>query len=94
MARAETSMRLASAADALTFGRLLHAFNAEFGESTSAAAAVHPRIGTRWSAAEETPILEPPGFLMRNYGGRTVLGNVIAHVACGAIVGGFAVGLY
>jgi hypothetical protein len=56
--------------------------------------AVHPRMGTPWSDAEETPILEPPGFLMRNYGERTALGNVIAHVAYGAIVGGFASGLY
>jgi hypothetical protein len=56
--------------------------------------AVHPRMGTPWSDAEETPILEAPGFLMRNYGERTVLGNVIAHVAYGAIVGGFAAGLY
>jgi hypothetical protein len=56
--------------------------------------AVHPRMGTPWSDAEETPILEPPGFLMRNYGERTVIGNLIAHVAYGAIVGGFAAGLY
>ena len=51
---------------------------------------VHPRMGTRWSDAKETPLLEPPGFLMRNYGERTVLGNLAAHVAYGAIVGGFA----
>jgi hypothetical protein len=56
--------------------------------------AVHPRMGTPWSDAEETPILEAPGFLMRNYGERTALGNLIAHVAYGAIVGGFASGLY
>jgi hypothetical protein len=52
--------------------------------------AVHPRMGTRWSDAEETPLLEPPGFLMRNYGERTVIANVLAHLAYGAIVGGFA----
>ena len=51
---------------------------------------VHPRMGTRWSDAKETPLLEPPGFLMRNYGERTVFGNLIAHVVYGAIVGGFA----
>jgi hypothetical protein len=51
---------------------------------------VHPRMGTRWSDAEETPLLEPPGFMMRNYGERTVTGTLIAHVVYGAIVGGFA----
>ena len=30
--------------------------------------AVHPHMGTPWSDAEETPILEPPGFLLANYG--------------------------
>jgi hypothetical protein len=56
--------------------------------------AVHPRMGTRWSDAEETPLLEPPGFLLRNYGERTVIGNLVAHLAYGAIVGGFAAHLY
>ena len=55
--------------------------------------AVHPRMGTPWSDAEETPILEPPGFMLMNYGRHTVLGTLIAHVAYGAIVGGFAAGL-
>ena len=52
--------------------------------------AVHPRMGTPWSDAEETPILEPPGFMLANYGRRTALATVIAHVAYGAIIGGFA----
>ena len=52
--------------------------------------AVHPRMGTPWSDAEETPLLEPPGFLLRNYGERTALGTVLAHLAYGSIVGGFA----
>jgi hypothetical protein len=50
---------------------------------------VHPRMGTPWSDAEETPILEPPGFLLVNYGRRTVIATLLAHVAYGAIVGGF-----
>jgi hypothetical protein len=54
--------------------------------------AVHPRMGTPWSDAEETPILEPPGFLLANYGQRTAITNIIAHVAYGAIIGGFAAG--
>ena len=55
--------------------------------------AVHPRMGTPWSDARETPLLEPPGFLLRNYGSRTLVATVIGHVAYGAIVGGFAAGL-
>jgi hypothetical protein len=52
--------------------------------------AVHPRMGTPWSDAEETPILEAPGFLLANYGRRTVGLTVVGHVLFGAIVGGFA----
>lgn len=55
--------------------------------------AVHPRMGTPWSDAKETPLLEPPGFMLENYGRRTAIGNLAAHVAYGAIVGGFASGL-
>jgi hypothetical protein len=54
--------------------------------------AVHPRMGTPWSDAEETPLLEPPGFLLVNYGRRTALWTLLGHVAYGAIVGGFAAG--
>ena len=52
--------------------------------------AVHPRMGTPWSDSEETPLLEPPGFLLENYGSRTAIGNLGAHLLYGAIVGGFA----
>jgi hypothetical protein len=52
--------------------------------------AVHPRMGTPWSDAEETPLLEPPGFMLANYGRRTVIWTFLTHVAYGAIVGGFA----
>ena len=55
--------------------------------------AVHPRMGTPWSDARETPLLEPPGFLLRNYGARTAAATIAAHLAYGAIVGGFAAGL-
>jgi hypothetical protein len=50
---------------------------------------VHPRMGTPMSAAAERPLLEPPGFMMLNYGRRTPLVMIVAHVAYGAIVGGF-----
>jgi hypothetical protein len=55
--------------------------------------AIHPRMATPWTDAEETPLLEPPGFLLRNYGAATAVVTVAAHLAYGAIVGGFAGGL-
>ena len=51
---------------------------------------VHPRMGSALSAADSTPLIEPPGFLMLNYGRRTPLVSLAAHTAYGAIVGGFA----
>jgi hypothetical protein len=50
---------------------------------------VHPRMGTGFDAAGSSPLLEPPGFMMLNYGRETPIVNVLAHVAYGAIVGGF-----
>jgi hypothetical protein len=47
-------------------------------------------MGSPLSAAASSPLLEPPGFLMRNYGSRTPIATLLAHVAYGAIVGGFA----
>ena len=49
---------------------------------------VHPRMGSVLSAADSSPLLEPPGFLMRNYGRGTPIVTLVAHVAYGAIVGG------
>jgi len=51
---------------------------------------VHPRMGSTLSAADNAPLLEPPGFLMRNYGRGTAIATVLAHIAYGAIVGGLA----
>jgi len=48
---------------------------------------VHPRIGTPETAANEIALIEPPGFLMRNYGRNTFLITLLAHIAYGAIVG-------
>ena len=50
---------------------------------------VHPRMATGFDAAGSTPLLEPPGFMLVNYGRETPLVTIIAHVAYGAIVGGF-----
>ncbi len=49
--------------------------------------AVHPRMGTGFTAAGEAPLLEPPGFLLVNYGRQTPVATLVAHVAYGAIVG-------
>lgn len=50
---------------------------------------VHPRMGTPFTGAGSSPLLEPPGFLLMNYGRRTPLVSLAAHIAYGAIVGGF-----
>jgi hypothetical protein len=50
---------------------------------------IHPRMGSPLTGANSTALLEPPGFLMLNYGPRTPIINVLAHIAYGAIVGGF-----
>jgi hypothetical protein len=51
--------------------------------------AVHPRMGTPFTAANEAPLLEPPGFMLLNYGRRTPLVTLAAHIVYGTIVGGF-----
>lgn len=51
---------------------------------------VHPRMGSTLSAANSSPLLEPPGFLMRNYGPGTAVVTLLAHIGYGALVGGFA----
>jgi len=48
---------------------------------------IHKRIGTPETAADEIALIEPPGFLMLNYGRSTFLVTLVAHVAYGAIVG-------
>jgi hypothetical protein len=50
---------------------------------------VHPRMGTPNTAADSSPLLEPPGFLLLNYGPSTPLVTMFVHVAYGAIVGEF-----
>jgi hypothetical protein len=50
---------------------------------------IHPRMGTSASSAADRPLLEPPGFMMLNYGRRTPVATLVTHTAYGAIVGGF-----
>jgi hypothetical protein len=48
---------------------------------------VHPRMATPDTAANDITLIEPPGFLMLNYGRSTFLVTLAAHVAYGALVG-------
>lgn len=50
---------------------------------------VHPRMGTHATSARSTPLLEPPGFMLVNYGRSTPLVMIAAHLAYGMIVGAF-----
>ena len=54
--------------------------------------AVHPRMGTPSSAADSSPLLEPPGFMLLNYGHATPMLTLLAHLGYGAIVGAFVAG--
>jgi len=47
----------------------------------------HPRMGTPDTAANDVTLLEPPGFLMLNYGRNAFLVTLLAHIVYGAIVG-------
>lgn len=46
-------------------------------------------MGTGFTAAGSAPLLEPPGFLLLNFGKQTPTATILAHVAYGAIVGRF-----
>jgi GNAT superfamily N-acetyltransferase len=62
---AQTPIRLASAADAPTFGRLLHAFNVEFGESTPDPDLIAERAAPLIDSGEVTVLFAgngPDGF--------------------------------
>lgn len=50
---------------------------------------LHPRMASPLTAADSSPLLEAPGFLLLNYGRQTPIVSLVAHVAYGAIVGGF-----
>jgi hypothetical protein len=69
---------------------LLHALFAGTALVNIILPAVHPRMGTGFDAAGSAPLLEPPGFMLVNYGRQSLVALVAAHVAYGAIVGGFA----
>jgi len=68
---------------------LLHAMFAGTALVNILLPAVHPHMGTPYSAADEAPLLEPPGFMLLNYGRATPIATALAHMAYGAIVGHF-----
>jgi hypothetical protein len=51
---------------------------------------VHPRMGTSLSSIETETLLEPPGFMMLNYGRGSPLAGLVAHLVYGTLVGGLA----
>src|ERR671936_2133652 len=50
---------------------------------------VHPRMASERSGPELHTVLEPPGPFGLNYGRETLVFTLLAHVAYGAILGGF-----
>ena len=50
---------------------------------------LHPRMASEHRGPEPTRALEPPGFLALNYGRRTPIIALLAHVVYGAILGAF-----
>lgn len=51
--------------------------------------AFHPRMASPLHGPEPTRSLEPPGFLALNYGRRTPIVALAAHVVYGIIIGAF-----
>ena len=47
---------------------------------------VHPRMGTPFSDATTVALLEPPGFLARNYGPQTATATLLAHILYGTVI--------
>jgi hypothetical protein len=71
-------------------GALLGALHAIFTATVLVAVllpVVHPRMATSDTAANEITLIEPPGFLMLNYGRGTFLVTLAAHIVYGALVG-------
>jgi hypothetical protein len=50
---------------------------------------MHPRMASEHAAPAATAQLQPPGFLALNYGTRTPLVTLAAHLLYGALLGAF-----
>ena len=48
---------------------------------------VHPRIATAETAANDIALIEPPGFLLLNYGRNSFIVALVAHIAFGIVIG-------
>jgi hypothetical protein len=48
---------------------------------------VHPRMASTGSGPPTTAVLEPPGLLALNYGVRTPVVTIAAHIAYGIVLG-------
>jgi uncharacterized membrane protein YagU involved in acid resistance len=51
--------------------------------------AMHPRMASEQQGPTPTRQLEPPGFMALNYGRRTPLSVILAHLVYGGILGAF-----
>ena len=49
----------------------------------------HPRMVSEYYGPTPNRRLQPPGFMALNYGRRTPVVTIVAHIAYGAIIGGF-----
>jgi hypothetical protein len=50
---------------------------------------IHPRMSTEHDRPTPTRMLEPPGFMGLNYGRKTPISTMIAHMAFGTVFGAF-----
>jgi hypothetical protein len=50
---------------------------------------LHPRMASERQGPTPTRQLEPPGFLALNYGKRTPISVVLAHLLYGGLLGAF-----
>ena len=50
---------------------------------------LHPRMASEQAAPATTAQLQPPGFLALNYGERTPLVTLVAHLIYGGLLGAF-----
>jgi GNAT superfamily N-acetyltransferase len=79
----KTAIRLATAVDAPAFGRLLHAFNVEFGESTPDAVVIAERAAPLISSGEVTVLFAgegPDGFAQLRFRPSLYTGALDAHL--------------
>jgi uncharacterized membrane protein YagU involved in acid resistance len=51
--------------------------------------AMHPRMASEQEGPAPTKQLEPPGFMALNYGRRTPISVILAHLLYGGILGAF-----